>query len=809
MDIPLEKLVDSALNRQAKAAIFRSLFHQWCHRQSADLSSVLPLYVNCWQNNLQTSYIVDLAMDEPESITGLFSLISDTLPHLQSSDQHTILNQLTLSKEFENVTFSETEWERLAECLEKRTLDSDEKRWFYLSEFIRKIGLMLENPPSKMAEIISKVESRVNPESNQAFLHNEKNIAMINNLTNTSTSNSLMNIKRLKSQKIVWLCNIPYIALVSLEDQLIFLDKFKALINLTSPAVVASELLESLFELHFLSRNQPFQKDVEIFILLQFPVLCENLKLSHETLLQVVRNVFDSFNPDLKNGSLESTLVESLISFGLVKEKSDKVEKDAQKFSLQYIENEVQNRIVDIDPDLTSLEESGLVPLFSRLSQCHCSRSKLGFAQTLCATLDSFIQSGNSSNLSRLLLAVCLDDGVVALLMSQFDPHHFVCKILIFMQSWKSSWDQNNYQEALVEFNALFLAIKYLTTHYHLEVKNLPLPPEFSWTFLLKLLQGGDLVFMNPDLENAFGDASSPINRLTNEWIRSIFNVGEGISDELIKSSSIEDCFILIPVIFKEALLALELNSITFESFSNGLEYFLQPFLIATTLCIFDSIKRIAWAASGNQSRLGNLSKTVEILLLEKIPSGDAHYLQALVCKIVSPRLSQELELIDGELLKKLKPKSYEPCVTSLPEFSCQVFGLISWAGNPNGRKVPEIPFYQLGIIMERLGADNLTLDFASQLDQAQNGSSTGMLTNCIIALEVLCMLFVRKNEYKVNKAMCRQVFLHPNEALPDESPQLGFLVPFAYARKELESRGLQNVGDLFVNNFLHALDCV
>ncbi|SCW01924.1 LAFE_0E10264g1_1 [Lachancea fermentati] len=69
-------------------------------------------------------------------------------------------------------------------------------------------------------------------------------------------------------------------------------------------------------------------------------------------------------------------------------------------------------------------------------------------------------------------------------------------------------------------------------------------------------------------------------NDLLKTWVRDLF-INGSISDPLMKSANVKDLAVLIPYIFKQSIMSVELGSIRdVSTLIGGFEYFLQPFLI-------------------------------------------------------------------------------------------------------------------------------------------------------------------------------------------------------------------------------------
>lgn len=136
------------------------------------------------------------------------------------------------------------------------------------------------------------------------------------------------------------------------------------------------------------------------------------------------------------------------------------------------------------------------------------------------------------------------------------------------LDTWKVEEDED-LQQAFEEFGVLVLFLTTYVTRSKLDPSTLSLDSNsFSKRYLCLRDRSTSLHEMT--VEN---------QKLLGEWIKALFD-SAGISDMLLGSSSPQDFYLLVPSIFLQAMYACYAKILPISTVVEGIEYFMQPFLI-------------------------------------------------------------------------------------------------------------------------------------------------------------------------------------------------------------------------------------
>ncbi|GAV51549.1 hypothetical protein ZYGR_0AF00200 [Zygosaccharomyces rouxii] len=205
------------------------------------------------------------------------------------------------------------------------------------------------------------------------------------------------------------------------------------------------------------------------------------------------------------------------------------------------------------------------------------------------------------------------------LVESEYDTMNFFlsfsCSILLLIVIWQT------YDFSLVD---VVLNSPESSTENSFVISYLSKLPEIPDTFLLDPKNSSDQ------------DMRARSHQVVQNWLRDLF-VNGSISDDLLQSVDLKQLAVLVPFIFKQVLLTLEVGAI--EDVSNlvgGLEYFLQPFML------IGLIKIVYWL---EQYLYSLKSESLDENLLEK--------LLTLLNSIFNPQaLNEDSKLFHSALLR-------------------------------------------------------------------------------------------------------------------------------------------------------------
>ncbi|KAI5962495.1 NUT1 [Candida pseudojiufengensis] len=219
------------------------------------------------------------------------------------------------------------------------------------------------------------------------------------------------------------------------------------------------------------------------------------------------------------------------------------------------------------------------------------SSSQLEYTHIILSSIDDFISTKQFDKLNRLLLALINTKDLINIILFQ-SGYSILYKLLDYID-FESFNSDDEFQELYSYCSIGLLTIIYIIEIFQINLSNFEINSftiSFLNNFYYRLID--NLTNNLPELDNDEQTIITNYNNLTIEWITALFNADEGLSDDLIKSLNIKQIYKFMPIIYKQAILATDIGSISFQMLNNGLDYLSQTFLLPITVCLIKWIKR-------------------------------------------------------------------------------------------------------------------------------------------------------------------------------------------------------------------------
>ncbi|AQZ10346.1 NUT1 (YGL151W) [Zygosaccharomyces parabailii] len=278
-------------------------------------------------------------------------------------------------------------------------------------------------------------------------------------------------------------------------------------------------------------------------------------------------------------------------------------------------QKEISNVLVDIlKQALENFEFNRITKICTLLSfnLSHSLTSILSFCtpDKICEMLIKFVDISWDK---------CIESRKKELVESEYDTMNiflsFSCPILLLISIWQT------YDFSLID---LVLKSSELKTENSFVISFISKLPEIPDTFLLDAKTPTDQAMRVKS------------NQVVQNWLKDLF-VNGSISDELVQNVDVKQLALLLPFIFKQVLLTLEVGVIgDITSLVGGFEYFLQPFML------IGLIKVVYW-----------LEQYLYTLKSDTLPDGLLEKLLVLLNSIFNPpALNEDSKLFHAALLR-------------------------------------------------------------------------------------------------------------------------------------------------------------
>lgn len=515
--------------------------------------------------------------------------------------------------------------------------------------------------------------------------------------TSSSSSNSssphLSFIKSNKSAKLIWLNNCIQ---TWTTHHLNFLQGFEQFVKIKSNQNVLNDLMSVSFEGYTtalsLHESSITVINWRLFLTKKLPLLIKKLNLKNvETALinalnlvdpkvmQLVKeatitsnttsstenkptanddsnfdDMFDSFPAtviDIRHDILRSCIALNLIpasSFKtILKQDSnadnrplplneDVIDENGEVVDLQET---LKRTLTGINIEFVSLEESELLGFIQLIPKMSPSK-QLSISQLIETTIDKFIKEENLLHLYRLSLALTANPEALHVIAFHLSPMKLLSPLCEVIDTWQMNIDDVNFQETYTSFSCVLLLALYIIKQFNVSLEEIVRLKQTQESFVLKYVT-------RIGKSAKFDNLTDHQLRLFNDWKTALFETGEGISDELIRGSSIQECYEILPVIFQQVFVSYKQNLLDLESVKGGLEYFLQPFLLPTVIGVLAWCENNLWKFQD----VDIVTTFLKVLINPSDISGESFFIHKGVLNIYGPNLLKVLKVIDNSIV--------------------------------------------------------------------------------------------------------------------------------------------------------------
>ncbi|KAI2643530.1 mediator of RNA polymerase II transcription subunit 5 [Xylaria nigripes] len=254
---------------------------------------------------------------------------------------------------------------------------------------------------------------------------------------------------------------------------------------------------------------------------------------------------------------------------------------------------------------------------------------------------------------------------------------HPLCEVL---DNWHYDEDQGEYQPVYEEFGAILLLVLVFVYRYNLSAVDLGI--RSSDSFVAKLLNQGQL--------------SRPLEELTDSekvhldgWIQGLFDTETGgLGDELMSSCPPQEFYLLVPTLFQNIMLALDMKCLGDENLKTGVEYLVDTFLLTSLVIAITYMSNQLWTEHKPDQKA--VLTILQLILLNKKGSDEAQSMLSAVINIVAKPLEHSLRCYQRQ---DPKSQEIEPLLNAIKEnirLSRRTAGaghneLEAWASTPSG----------------------------------------------------------------------------------------------------------------------------
>lgn len=383
--------------------------------------------------------------------------------------------------------------------------------------------------------------------------------------------------------------------------------------------VAKSENLEGIFLKAFQSLDQKVYKSINLYL--------ENY-LKNESIYQVFVKLC------IREGVLDPKIyVQMFPSEG---EYELELNKEFVTLENEDIRNELESKLLTINSEFTSLDESGLIRYVNGLPVrlVFSETKQKEFSEIFTNLIDNLTAEKNNEKLIRLLLSI--SNKVETLYFLSYNlrggPELIVTKLMDYIDTDDFNVDDDdNFQETYSYFGIIILVIIRIIEAFNLDYSNLRIKDSYVMEYLnfyyYRLYD--DFTYNALTMDENSSDMDMRTMTLMRDWINALFDDNnEGLSDDIIKSVSVKQIYKVIPIIYLQAFFAAASNRIDFKILYNGIDYLSQMFLIPCTLSIIKwLLTKINGSAEDCKFSLQVLAEIIKVNMRESEDLGSESFL--------------------------------------------------------------------------------------------------------------------------------------------------------------------------------------
>jgi hypothetical protein len=467
-----------------------------------------------------------------------------------------------------------------------------------------------------------------------------------------------------------------------------FLQAFDQFVKVKTNQNILNELLTVAFEGYVVGQQERkgsplFARNWKLFLLKRIPPLIGELKLkSTESSLvnaltpilsrasQTVKaqnsgnseDMFSSFPStvtDIRHEFLRSCIALQLLpqsSFATILKQDAAVYGGVLPTTDQVFDSmgspidigtQLKQTLVDINPEFTSLEDSGLLEFLQSIDNMEGTK-QLQTARLITELIEGFINSEDTEHIYRLCLGLALSLDSLHSILFHVSPFAILKPVMNYLDRWQNNVEESNFQDTHSAFGCIFLFFMLIVKEFNislvhlLKLKDSTESESFCINYLIKLSSSSST---NPSV--ALNQHKSEV---LSGWTAALFDSG-GISDDLMRLSTAQECFELFPIIFQQAFIACKQNLDDIETVKGGLEYFLQPSLMGTIVGIVSWCDDYLWRAQDVEV----IIELLKTLITPSELSGESIHIHRIILSIYGPKLYKTLSSIDSSISNNIK----------------------------------------------------------------------------------------------------------------------------------------------------------
>lgn len=723
VDPTFENLLKISLRRNYPASIFFKLFKDFKSRLENGGKTIdsSPLFISSDENHLQRDYIYEVLVgaDLQNTCEEFINYFSNITRIIDITDQISILlyiNQIENKFPWKIYTQNLQVLDSLADYSKylmspHDNSNDDFSRLLFL--FVKLVNKIFQNSNN-----IKLSESFINQIKSFSNWLNLNSFKEINNLLQSQLSaynvtllklgfikNENINeikpdkpvekesVKSFQLKKIIWLTQKFTIEFIKLDNQ--FLIDFKKLLNLSNVSTLESmsnliiELLSSIFQCLQLSSSNSLHT-WRNYIIFQIPLFFKNiLKINQFKLEKILMTLFDNntkFINDFRDIliAFENFLIElELLKPNILKFSTEKFPQKLE-FTPDELNHNYTHKFLECNPEFTSIEEIGIPEFLNKINKSINLRLK--FCELSFESINSFISTGDTLRLRRLLISCSVDFDLLDNLILFNSPYKVLMPLLKFLDdrilqlpgttssnmSSASEYpnqlnqpdiamdldvgndDSSNIQEFLGDICFILIFVKLLIKRYNILIKSDEL---FKISNIASLLKNSRLLI---NRQTASIDEIKIDDITINKWISSMFDSSniDGISDDLIKICAPIDYSILIPKIVHEAIISNSIGWLDNDSLNGGLEYLHQKFLIGWLIYVINDLCKMNWET--NEQVIHDVLDRVlkQLLEIKKSESLDIQISIKLIKIIMNDKIVQNFPHFDSDMKINKQPSN-------------------------------------------------------------------------------------------------------------------------------------------------------
>lgn len=707
-ELSLGALVKFCVGRQASSAVFQSLLKQLDHKQEVSVDGVTDLLrTEARLDPLVVMYISTTVLGE-QSTNIRLSVVLEKAPVATVENQELILNALIAQLRTQQaLLLSSSELTEVIAALvlylKYLTVQQGDNRPPLQSaaRFVVMFGNSIPQdlvPAPLTPEQNEAIESflaqmqDISPEESESLtliadkiMRRSSTSARQSSVLTSLTSNSAAHTSFMKSNKLPKLLWLDYALSNWKTHSPNFLSSFDNFVKVKTNQNVLNELLTTAFEGYVIAQQEErtspcFAKQWRLFLLKRVPLLITELKLksTESSLVNALSLIMAKVSQTIKLqsggnsasnyedmfSSFPSTVtdirhefVKSCIAIQLLPKSafSAILKEDAAVFGGELstsddvmdslglpmdIETTLKQTLVDINPEFTSLDDSGLLVFLQSVEKMEGTK-QVEVSRAVLRTIEQFTSSEDNEHLCRLCLALSLSPDTLFAILFHVSPTAILKPIMNYLDKWPMSSEETNFQETHSAFGCTLLLLMLIVKEFNLSLEDLVALRESreGTSFCISYLAN---LGLSSGTDNT-GDLEQHRSEVLNAWISALFDSG-GISDDLMRMSNVHECFQIFPIIFQQAFIACKQNMIDMDTVKGGLEYFLQPSLLATIVGIISWSEGYLWKGD-NVELLVELLKT---LVSPSELSGESVHIHRVIVNIFGPGLYKSLSAIDS-----------------------------------------------------------------------------------------------------------------------------------------------------------------